>query len=473
MPQDPDPLRDSSPLYLALDQGGSQSRGLIIDAHGRVLHQAAVAVATRRPRAQWVEQDPAAVSASLLLAANRVVAALPVPQRARLQACGIACQRSSLLAWDRMAQRPLSPLLSWQDTRGAARLPDDPAQLQRLRQLSGLYPSAHHGASKCAWLLGQAEIRRAAARGRLQLLPLGAYLAQQLCGRLALDPANAQRTLLWDYRARDWSDEALALFGLDRTLLPPLQPSLADWGRLRLELRALPCRLLAGDQSVAPLAGGTPAVGVVQINLGTGAFLCTPDRDYPCPRLLHSLAYQGDQQQLAWLEGTVNGAGAALQWLAHQPPRSDPVDPARPALFLNAVGGLGSPFWRADRRSRFINTPDGARAAAVLDSILFLLQSNLAAMAAAGVPLQQLRLSGGLSRRAGLAQALADLSGLPVALMAEAEATARGMVWLLAAQPHAWQEDPPQRFDPRGDAALAARYRCWRHALAAWLAEPA
>jgi len=460
-------------LYLALDQGGSQSRALVIDGRGQIIAHAAQAVATRRPQPGWVEQSPQALLGSLRAAAEQAVDQLATTQRRQLISCGLACQRSSLLAWNHHAGAALTPLISWQDTRGAALMPGDPAAFATLHQISGLYPSAHHGASKFAWLLQHVPaVREAAAEQRLGLLPLASFLAQALFGRHAIDPANAQRTLLWDYQRGDWSPELLALFAVDRTWLPPLLPSRADWGQLSVADLNLPCRLLAGDQSVAPLAAGMPADGQVQINLGTGAFLCTPDHHYPSARLLHSVAYSDGEQGLAWLEGTVNGAGAALQWL-EQAGDALPAQSGRPeagAIFLNAVGGLGSPFWRSDLHSRFLDTPGPQRSVAVRESILFLLQENLREMAAAGVPLHRLRLSGGLSQTPGMAQQLANLSALPVELLAEPEATARGLAWVLADGPSQWHSAPPRHYSPAPDPALQHRYRAWQQAMARWLA---
>lgn len=464
-----------TPLYLALDQGGSQSRALVIDATGAIVLQTAVAVATQRPRPLWVEQQPHEVSDSVRRAAEQAIKQLSPAQRDRLQACGLACQRSSLLAWDRQRNQALSPLLSWQDTRAAQRMPSSASEIATLRRITGLYPSAHHGASKFAWLLEQAPIRAAAIAQTLQLQPLATFLAQQLFGHYGLDPANAQRTLLWDRHQQSWSPALLQRFGITANLLPPLQSSLGDWGELQLASLQLPCRLMAGDQSVAPLANGALASDTVSINLGTGAFLCTPDHDYPADRLLHSLAYSDGKHSLGWLEGTVNGAGAALQWLAAQPSTAQPnrITERRPPLFLNAVGGLGSPYWRADLHSRFIDTPPESRQQAVLESVLFLLQENLNEMVAAGVPLRCLRLSGGLSQHAGLAQQLASLSGLPVELQPEVEATARGLVWVLAGQPSDWQCGTTQRFLPQPDPWLLERQQQWQQAMATWLSQPA
>ena len=88
------------------------------------------------------------------------------------------------------------------------------------------------------------------------------------------------------------------------------------------------------------------------------------------------------------LEGTVNGAASALDWLAEREgaplavllAESDAALAAgeTPPLFINGVSGLGAPFWVSNLESRFVGTGSrGARVLAVLESIAFLLQVNL------------------------------------------------------------------------------------------------
>ena len=71
---------------------------------------------------------------------------------------------------------------------------------------------------------------------RLALGPLSSFLAHRLAaGQPPLaDPANASRTLLWDYRARDWSPELLKLFGVPTAGLPASVPSRHDFGTIAL-----------------------------------------------------------------------------------------------------------------------------------------------------------------------------------------------------------------------------------------------
>src|SRR5688572_12680199 len=247
-------------LSLSLDQGGSASRALVFDSEGRELASARVEVADRRPRPGWVEQEPDAVVDSLRRAAALALMQLDTMQRERVRACGLSCQRSSLVCWDRKSGVALSPILSWQDTRAADWLAAQALDTEVIRASTGLYPNAHFGLSKIRWCLDHLdEVKRAAADGRLIIGSLAAFLAYRLLEQrpCLVDPANASRTLLFDLARGDWNRELLERFAIDRHWLPDIVRSDAEFGDLVLpSMQSLPLHLLSGDQSTAAFAYG-------------------------------------------------------------------------------------------------------------------------------------------------------------------------------------------------------------------------
>jgi glycerol kinase len=296
---------DRSRLFLVLDQGGSASRALVFDGAGREGAAARIEVADHRPQPGWVEQDPDAVVDSLRQAAQAALLQLDAAQRGRVNACGLSCQRSSLVCWDRDSGRALSPILSWQDTRAAQWLAAQALDADAIRASTGLYPNAHFGLSKIRWCLDHLDaVQRAAADGRLVIGSLAAFLAFRLLDRrpCLVDPANASRTLLFDLACGDWNRDLLARFGIDRRWLPDIARSDAEFGDLALTSKdlslKLPMRLLSGDQSTAAFAWGEPRSEAAYLNVGTGAFvyrLASP-ASAP-PRLLHSVIHWSDAPQ--------------------------------------------------------------------------------------------------------------------------------------------------------------------------------
>lgn len=463
-------------LYLAIDQGGHASRALVFDAGGALAAKGLTDVHVSQPHADWVEQDPEELVASVHTAIGEALAALGT-RAGELAAAGLATQRSSIVCWDRQTGAALSPVISWQDRRAHAWLTQFSARAEEIHRLTGLMLSAHYGASKLRWCLDHLPaVSSAQAQGRLAMGPLASFLLFRLLRErpLCADPANAGRTLLWNLAARNWDPTLLTLFGIPEATLPRCVPTRHAFGTLALDGRAIPLTIVTGDQSAALFAYGEPRPGSAYINLGTGAFVQRTLGHHPGhhPRLLTGVVREDGAELTYVLEGTVNGANAALAWIGEQLGIADietqlPTwlarEPEAP-LFLNGISGLGAPFWVADFTSRFVGAgEDWQKVVAVAESIVFLLQANLDEMRTLTPPTAQLIVTGGLSWYDGLCQRLADLSGLPAYRPGEYEATARGTAYLLAGCPNDWPEPAPGLwFMPNPNAALVVRYRKWR-----------
>jgi glycerol kinase len=474
-------------LYLALDQGGHASRALLFDTAGTLVRSAAVPIATRRNDAGHVEHDPEELVASLRQAID--VACADLPAGSRVLSAGLATQRSSMACWHRRTGAALSPVISWQDRRNAAWLERLGPGAGRIRAITGLVLTPHYGASKMRWCLDNLPaVRVAQAEGNLVMGPLASFLICRLLDGhpLLADPANASRTQLWALANRDWSPELLSLFGIRGEVLPRAVPSRYDYGLLSTRAGPVPLTVVTGDQSAVPFAFGPLDPAVAYVNLGTGAFAqrAVPGALPVAPRLLVSVVWSTASHVDYLLEGTVNGAGSALDWLAEREGAPLPLllaeaEAARaageaPPLFINGVSGLGAPFWVSNLESRFIGTGSrGARVLAVLESIAFLLQVNLDELGPHGPPLAKLLVTGGLSANDHLCACLASLAALPVVRSDDPEATARGLARLVAGDASAtWPVPRGILQRPVADPALHARYAGWRAALEAAIGGP-
>jgi glycerol kinase len=352
----------------------------------------------------------------------------------------------------------------------------------RIRDITGLPLSPHYGASKLRWYLDHVPaVQRAAAAHDLVFGPLSSYLVARLTAERAcvVDPANASRTLLFDVATLQWSPDLLRLFDLAPSQLPACVPTRHDFGHVDCAGRRVPLTACTGDQSAAAFALGEPDVDCALVNAGTGAFIqriAPPGAPLPAG-ILRSVVCADADGVLAGHEGTVNGAGSALDWLrervaidvdrglaalAARAPLGDAVP-----LFMNGVGGLGAPYWRPDFPCEFVGDgDDAARLVAVVESIVFLLCANLERLQRSAA-LRRIRISGGLARNDYLCRCLASLSGLPVERPAAVEATARGVAYLAAGKPASWHSVPiERRFMPCDAPPLASRYARWRDEMA-------
>ncbi len=467
---------ESGKIYtLSLDQGGHASRALVFDQSGRLTASAECDIRTRTSGRLRVEHAPQALLKSLQKAADTALRKLP--RGAEVQAAALATQRSSIACWDRRNGRALSPVISWQDRRAIRRVAALAPHTQEVRALTGLVLSPHYGASKLAWCLEHlATVRLAQRRGQLAAGPLASFIVANLASEqpCVADPVNGGRTQLLDVERGAWSPRLCEIFGVPREILPDCVPNAHRFGHLKAGGRSIPLTVVTGDQPAALFALGQPRADTAYVNIGTGAFVqCLRAEDVP--GLLHSLIWRSPQESLYALEGTVNGAGAALQWLAtrsHLPLakalRLLPQwldDAQEPPLFLNGVGGLGAPYWRPAFRSRFIGkggVPD--KMVAVLESVVFLLLENLERMQQGDAHIRRIVVSGGIGQLDGLCQRLADLSGLSVYRPELHEATALGAA-RLAGGILGMAPPTEAEFGPRENKALRHRQARWREAM--------
>jgi len=453
---------------LVIDQGTHASRAVLYSAVGELIDQVEAPIDLVRIDHEQVEQDPQQILESIQYVATTLLARnqMPVGQAA------LATQRSTVLAWDKNSGRALSPALSWQDRRASDDLMQFRSAEADINRITGLPLSPHYGAGKLRWLLrSNEEVQYALKHGSLCFGPLVSYiLYHRLLGAPHLvDHSNAHRTLLFDLATLSWSKPLLKLFDIPGGYLPHPQPIQSEWGELKES--AIPLTAVCGDQNAALFSQGKVPEDTAVVNLGTGAFILMPVNVMASQStgLLQGVAKSDGESCLYLIEGTVNGAGAALTWAQQQWPVDDLfgslddwlVQIQSPPLFINTVGGLGSPWWKSDCAPYFIDQSVESTESyyvSIIESIVFLLQCNLERLQQIK-HLTTLHLGGGLSRLNGLCQRLADLSGLQVIRFQELESTARGAAWLAMGCPEQWLKPAIDRcFTPDKNDALQKRY---------------
>ena len=144
-----------------------------------------------------------------------------------VDAVGASCFGHSLVALDD-AGRPLTPILSWRDTRSAnaadrlSRRVDTDAVHAR----TGCQIHTSYWPAKLAWLAEHdPEVFRSAHR----FVSFSDYLYAQLLGQeVATSISMASPTGLVDLRTRTWDEELLRMLGLDVERLPAISDAPVD-----------------------------------------------------------------------------------------------------------------------------------------------------------------------------------------------------------------------------------------------------
>ncbi|WP_428036937.1 FGGY family carbohydrate kinase [Amphritea sp.] len=458
-----------SDLCLVIDQGSNSSQAMVFDRFGNCLSRGKVQVKTQYTPPNRVEQRPQDVLISLKRAALEAISNLKREDRSNLRTAALITQRSSVLCWDADNGQPLTPLISGQDRRGFHYIDELMPLASMIRQLTGLYPNAHLPASKLRWCMEHMAFNT--AKHRVRGGPIAAWLIKQLLDEQPnlIDGVTAARTLLYSIKDRDWHPELLDLFQLPDSLLPKVRPSKFNFGTLKLPGFKLPLNFVSGDQASALFAFGEPSQDNLFINLGNGGFMnrvLTERGLHPQERILHQLILSA-KQPLYSAEATINGVENALEWgFDICRPETRNIDHwadqhTDPPLFMNMVGGVGSPYWQPLDRSCWINDSDDpkARMVAVMESIIFLICRNIKAMSSLP-PARQIIIAGGINRFNSLCQGLADLSGLPVLRYAQSDITALGAAWQTL--PNSVRNMLPETtFTPEANPSLAERYQAW------------
>jgi glycerol kinase len=453
-------------LALAIDQGTTGTTCLVVDPELAVRGRGYAELPQHFPRPGWVEHDPDEIWQSVEHAAASALVDARIAAR-DLAAIGITNQRETTLLWERATGRPVHRAIVWQDRRTAARCAELPADL--IRERTGLVTDPYFSATKLEWLLDETGRRDGLAFGTVD-----SWLVWKLTGGAHLtDRTNASRTLLVSLRTLDWDDELLELFRVDRSLLPEIRPSNAEFGEGELLGATLPIRGIAGDQQAALFGQGCVRPGQAKSTYGTGSFILAhagDDAGPPPHGLLRTAATEGYA-----LEGSIFTTGAALQWLrdglgllgdtGESADLARSVEDTGGVYFVPALAGLGSPFWDAGARGLIAGLTLGTTRAhlvrAALEAIAYRVRDVLEAMP---LELEVLRVDGGATRNAFLMQFQADVLGIAVEVARERETTALGAAALaLGVTP---QPEPGARFEPQLANDEAERlYAGWREAL--------
>jgi glycerol kinase len=461
---------------LAIDQGTSATKALVVGDAGAVLSVAECPVHPATLGDGAVEQDPAELLASVIAAGRAAIDRAGVV----VHGVGLANQGETVLAWEPDSGQPLTTAISWQDRRAISVTDTLVEHRTRLGELTGLPLDPYFSAPKLAWLR-----RNRTSEG--VVTTTDTWLLHALTGAFVTDVTTASRSLVLDLDTRRWSDEAVGLFGLAPSDLPEIVGCATPIGTTAAFGPSLPVTGLAVDQQAALVGEACLAPGQAKCTFGTGAFLLVTTG--PVPRrsthgLSASVAWEVPGSASYCLDGQSYTAGAAVSWLVsmgllRSPSDLDVVATSVPdtsgVTMVPALAGLGAPYWRPSATGTLEGLDLHTSPAHVVRATLEGLAAQVAVLAGAaaddlGAPLLELRVDGGLTQSAFLMQHQADLLQVPIEVFASPHATALGVAVLArmglegeGAGLRAPEPEPAARYEPAMGADEAgerlARFR--------------
>lgn len=439
---------------LALDQGTTNSKAVLVSAGGDILARGASPVGISHPQPGWVEQDPIRIWDSMLEAIAACRSAAPDVD---IVGVAISNQRESVTAWDGATGEPLGPVVSWQCRRSAPACAalNAAGHAGRVSTLTGLPIDPMFPGPKMKWLLD-----RVPAGGSVRLGTIDSWLIHCLTGGAvhACDASNAARSQLFDLGHRCWSDELGALFGVPLSCLPEVRDSAGDFGSTR-GVPGLPdgtpVRAAIGDSHAALFGHGAFRPGDGKVTFGTGSSIMTTLPAFIAPRdgITTTIAWQIAGEATYAFEGNILVSAAALPWMAGILGLADvqaltdlaATVESSDVGFVPAFVGLGAPYWHSDARGLFsgitFNTGRAELARAVTDSMAHQVRDVVAAMGAQSpAPLGTLYVDGGPSRNPFLMQTVADVLGHQLIQRDAPEASALGAAYLAGLSLGIWRD---------------------------------
>ncbi|MFM6975061.1 MAG: FGGY family carbohydrate kinase [Agromyces sp.] len=484
---------------LALDEGSSSARAVIVDASGYVVAEASEPITALFPHEGWVEIDPHLMWDAPRSCITRALADARLSAN-DIAAVGVTSHRETIVMWDRATGQPIHNAIMWM-----SKQTDDIVQEwsaagldEEFRRRTGLRNDSYFSAAKIVWLLRHVPgARERAERGELAIGTPDTWLLWNLSGGTAhrTEPSAASRTALMSLTDGRWDEEWCARLGIPTALLPEIVPSAGWFGDVDRSVlpsdSPVPVLAVLGDQQAGLFGEACLERTEAKNTYGTAGVFTVNVGDAPLiiPGMCGSVAWQFGDRLTYEVEGVVAHSGQTIQWLRDQlgllPDAAEAeamalsVRDSGGVYFVPAFAGLFDPHWDRNARAAIMgltlesNKHHVVRAA--LEGMAFQTRDNVDALSSSGMPISSLKVDGGATRNNFLCQFQADVLGIPVERPVGLERTVLGVAHIAGAGVGFWAlEDITQRWtlDRVFEPAMSvderdARYQGWLDAIAA------
>ncbi|MDA8058420.1 MAG: FGGY-family carbohydrate kinase [Actinomycetota bacterium] len=464
---------------LVVDVGTSGVRAAVVRPDGSLDHVHQRPVLPTTPFPGLVEVDGAAIAAAVLELATAALA-----RAGAVEGIGITNQRATTLVWDRATGVPVAPGIGWQDLRTVGTC--------LALQERGLRLGPNASATKLAAVLDAVDPDRSRSRsGALAFGTVDTFVAWVLSDGAVhvTDATNAAVTGLVDRDGRGWDPDVLDALAVPEAVLPTIVDSSGVAGLASALTGAPPIAGIVGDQQGSLVGQGCTLPGRAKATFGTGAMLdqCVGTTRPP-------FTARGDAGTIpivAWrrtgvttwgVEAIALSAGSCVEWLrddlgiiddaAHSAAVAAGCTDTGDVWFVPALLGLGTPVWDFGARGTFLGITRGTGrpelVRAVLEGVAHRgADLREAAMTDTGLPVDVLRVDGGMAANQVFVAALADACGVPVEVAPVVEATTLGAGFLAGIAVGTWSDEeetaglwaPAATVDPRLDEAARLERR--------------
>ncbi|WP_299119137.1 glycerol kinase GlpK [uncultured Tenacibaculum sp.] len=448
---------------LALDQGTTSSRSVIINESGEIIGINQQEFSQIFPQSGWVEHDAEEILTTQLSTLKKVIQNANIHPN-EIAGIGITNQRETTVVWDKNTGKPIYNAIVWQDKRTAniCESLKEKGLENHVHKTTGLVIDSYFSATKINWILNNVKGAKAEAeKGNLLFGTIDTWLLWNLTkGKVhATDYSNASRTMLYDIKNLCWDDKLLQELNIPISMLPEVKPSSFHFGNYELEKHQIPIAGIAGDQQAALFGQACFHKGEAKNTYGTGCFMLMntgENLEFSKNGLLTTIAWGIDNKINYALEGSVFVAGSAIQWLRdglqiiNNAKESEvfakSIEDENPVYVVPAFAGLGAPYWDMYARGAVFgltrDTGKNHLIKATLDALAYQTKDILDVMQKdSAIELTSLKVDGGACANNYLMQFQSDILNTKVERPEIIETTVMGAAYLAGICVGLWKQE--------------------------------
>ena len=436
---------------LTIDQGTTSSRVVLYDVKFNIKSIEQKEFKQYFPKDGWVEHDAEEIWNDVNYLIRHTIKKNKL-NPSQIISIGITNQRETTVLWNKKTGKPIYKAIVWQDRRTANYC--EQLRLKKkdkfIQKITGLVLDPYFSATKIKWILNKASKKIKGQINNILFGTIDTWLLWKLTEGVShfTDITNASRTMIYDSKKEEWSEELLKLFKINKCLLPVVKENSYNFGKTKLFGGNIKIGGMAGDQQAATIGQACFSSGQSKSTYGTGCFLLMnigSKFQLSTNKLLTTVAFKINGKKMFCYEGSIFVAGSAIQWLRDKmlffkdSKETDNLylkaNKNENVIVVPALTGLGAPHWQPHTRGAIFgltrNTSQADIIKGTLDSLAFQTLDLIESMEKdAKIAISEIRVDGGMINNNSFLQSLSNITQVKIIKPKNIETTSLGVAYL-------------------------------------------
>ena len=436
---------------LVIDQGTTSTRIVLYNKNFQIHDIVQREFKQFFPKDGWVEHNPIEIWNDVKNLITKILKKNNL-KAVNIISIGITNQRETTVLWNKINGKPVYNAIVWQDRRTAKYCNKIKKNIgKKIQKITGLEIDPYFSASKIRWILENKRLARDTLRNNNLLFgTIDTWLLWNLTeGKSHLtDITNASRTMIFDSKKEQWSDDLLKLFKIPKKILPLVKENSYYFGSTKLFGGEIEIGGMAGDQQSATIGQACFKTGQSKSTYGTGCFLLMNIGNrfkLSKNKLLTTVAFKINGKKMFCFEGSIFVAGSAIQWLRDKlnffkdSKQTDllysKANKNEKIFFVPALTGLGAPYWNPNARGTFFglsrNTSKNDMIKSTLDSLCYQTYELIECMEKdSKIKISEIKVDGGMINNKNFLQSLSNITQTKILKPKNIETTSLGVAYL-------------------------------------------